>query len=98
MTVGTVTAADGLREYAGDYARDLVTMLERTVADRGASVAFVDDARRVTWSEFGDEVESLARCRWGPDGADRRVLRPGRDRRDRRVAVSTSHSYREDRD
>ncbi|HZC83903.1 MAG TPA: AMP-binding protein, partial [Rubrobacter sp.] len=61
MTVGTVTAADGLREYAGDYACDLVAMLERTVADRGAAVAFVDDARRVTWSEFGDGVESLAR-------------------------------------
>ena len=61
MTVGTVTAADGLREYAGDYARDLVAMLERTVADRGAAVAFVDDVRRVTWSEFGDEVEGLAR-------------------------------------
>jgi acyl-CoA synthetase (AMP-forming)/AMP-acid ligase II len=40
--------------------RTLPEMLERTVAERGDELAWVDGEREQTWSEFASEVEELA--------------------------------------
>ena len=60
MSVPVRTDERGVRRYDVPLPRDLVAMLDETVAAHPTKTAYVTDSGALTWTEFGDEVRSLA--------------------------------------